>query len=468
MKKTFLQFRKQVYQNFNKRPDCLMELIDALSSNTNARSVAELSLEANFRREYSTLYKGIAACELSNKDLAHLAAAYIPEPQQWNFRLIAKDVSSHPRLYSKALFDRGVVYLSTNIKWNLPVTLGHQYSTLVGLPERAAYDPAWVIPLSIVRVETSADKEQRGVEQTMALLTDPEMPYYGELCVTVEDSSYSKIACLYQQCQLPNLVTVTRVRNNRVFYRPYIPSEDAPVTRGHPCWYGERFALREPETWGEPDETYSFTLHTRQGKERQAELQVWHNLLMRGKNKPYPMPMQQHPFTLVRVQLYREDGAKLYTKALWFIIIGDRRMEVSPKDAYLAYRQRFDIEHAYRFCKQRLLLTNYQTPDVHHEQTWWRLVHLAYLQLWVARSVAERLPRPWERYLSSMQVTAPMTPSLVQRDFARIIRQFGTPAKTPKPRGYSPGRSAGTILPKRERHKVLVKSQIKAKSSPSD
>jgi hypothetical protein len=49
------QFRQQVYQSFPSRRDALMDLVDTLSSNTAARSVAELSLNALFRREYSAL-----------------------------------------------------------------------------------------------------------------------------------------------------------------------------------------------------------------------------------------------------------------------------------------------------------------------------------------------------------------------------------------------------------------------------
>jgi hypothetical protein len=169
--------------------------------------------------------------------------------------------------------------------------------------------------------------------------------------------------------------------------------------------------------------------------------------------------MQRCPFTLVRVQLYRADGSTVYRRALWFIIYGPRRAEVDAVGAYQGYTQRFDIEHTYRFCKQRLLLTTYQTPEVTHEESWWRLVQLAYLQLWVARDVARHCPRSWERYLPTMRVTAPLTPALVQRDFARIIRVFGTPARAANRRGYSPGRASGTAQPKRPRQAVVVKSK---------
>ena len=40
------QFRQELYEAFDHRADALMELLDALSSTPNARSVAELSLES--------------------------------------------------------------------------------------------------------------------------------------------------------------------------------------------------------------------------------------------------------------------------------------------------------------------------------------------------------------------------------------------------------------------------------------
>jgi hypothetical protein len=53
------QFRKEVYQNFNKRADTLMDLMDALCSQTRASSVVELSLQNCFRRSYSAIFKAM-------------------------------------------------------------------------------------------------------------------------------------------------------------------------------------------------------------------------------------------------------------------------------------------------------------------------------------------------------------------------------------------------------------------------
>ncbi len=53
------QFRQRIYQSFDIRADATMELIDALSSNTTARSVGELSLSPYFHRHYSSVNDAI-------------------------------------------------------------------------------------------------------------------------------------------------------------------------------------------------------------------------------------------------------------------------------------------------------------------------------------------------------------------------------------------------------------------------
>jgi hypothetical protein len=89
-----------------------------------------------------------------------------------------------------------------------------------------------------------------------------------------------------------------------------------------------------------------------------------------------------------------------------------------------------------RFGKQRLLMTEFQTPDVEHEENWIRLVMLAYVQLWAARELATHLPRPWERYLEQNNDKI-VNPSVVQRDFQRIISLIGTHLINKKQRNFS-------------------------------
>jgi len=53
------QFRQQLYSGLAYRGDTIMDLLDALSSNTTAKSVVELSLNPLFRRSYGSVYDGI-------------------------------------------------------------------------------------------------------------------------------------------------------------------------------------------------------------------------------------------------------------------------------------------------------------------------------------------------------------------------------------------------------------------------
>ena len=169
--------------------------------------------------------------------------------------------------------------------------------------------------------------------------------------------------------------------------------------------------------------------------------------------------MHQHPFTLVRARLLNEEGKPVFKRPMWLIALGERRCELSLLDIWNSYEQRVDIEHFFRFGKQRLLLNDYQTPVVEHEENWWQLVQLAYLQLYLARDLAETLPRPWEKHLLKTLQSDIASPSMVLRAFERIISSVGTPAKAPKPRGKSPGRVKGERPGPRKRHPVIKKTK---------
>jgi hypothetical protein len=298
-----------------------------------------------------------------------------------------------------------------------------------------------------------ADQEMAGARQLDRLLSDETLPWHEQLCVDVGDTRYSKPAYLQANRHHENLVTIARVRRNRTFYRQ--PPARKQPSRGRPRWYGDRFSLKDPAGWQPPDETRVTTHRSRRGRQYQVHIQAWHNLLMRGKQKPRRLPMHEHLFTLVRICWVDTYGRPVYRRPLWLIVVGQRQQEIELRHAYQAYLHRSHLEHFFRFAKQKLLLTRFQTPEVQREETWWHLVHLAYAQLWVARPLVQHLPRPWERYLPSAKARL-VTPTIAQRDFGRIIRQLGTPARPPKPRGNSPGRRQGARLRRRPRYEVFV------------
>ena len=459
-------FREQLYQLFEHRRDSAMDLLDALCSNDRVPSVVELSLNPLFRREYSALYKAIRenfTSSLPREDapqspeepspLIELIAQVIAPPEQRSFHLFGLDCTPVPRPYSPTLEDRGMVHQPTPIKGNKPVTIGHSYSMLASLPERNDEDAPWTIPIEMSRVPSESNSTRVGHAQVKALLSNPNVPWAKKLCLLDVDSAYGNKKFLGPLQDQDNLVTVARVRSNRVFYQRPVPSGDAP-RRGHPTWYGERFDLKDENTWHPPNEVAHWSYQTRRGRTIKVTITAWHHLLMRGgKNNP----MHQCPFTLLRIESSAPSG-KLVFKPMWLIVIGKRRGELSPLVAYQAYRQRFDLEHSFRFQKQNLLLTAFETSEIEHEQSWVQFVMLAYVQLWAAHVLAVALPRPWESSIHTDSATR-ISPSKVRQDWNRIISQLGTPAAAPKPRGKSSGRQLGQTQTPRPRLPVIKKSK---------
>lgn len=467
------QFRLELHSSFEQRADALMDLIDALSSTPNARSVVELSLSTLFRREYSSVYDAIvhlfqpSEAEQRDKERwaweqewARLIVPYLPKPERRRFRLIGTDVVPIPRPFARMLADRTYVYQpNTVVKGNKPVTIGHQYSMQVVFPEKVnVNDPPWAVTTMVHRVRSDEKATTVGGKQIKALMEDEMIPLHKELCVHVADSTYSTVPFLRHVVQIENLVDVLRARSNRVFYHQPSPVE-GKRPRGHPRWYGERFALNDSSTWSEPDAVEETTLTTRRGRTYRVLLEGWQDMLMRGKKN---LPMHKHPFTLIRVRVLDEQDNPVFKHTMWLIAIGKRRTELSLVEAWQAYNQRYDEEHFFRFGKQRLLMASYQTLDVEHEENWLQIVALANGQLWFARNLAQSLPRSWERYLSEVEGKT-ASPSTVQRDMERIIRQIGTPAAPPKPRGKSPGRAAGELQSPRVRHPVIKKGKNASK-----
>ncbi len=135
-------FRMDVYEWFPQRADALMDLLDAQSSNTTARSVVELSVSSLFRREYSSVHDGIEHLfvprdevlrdeerQTWEQQLVRLVMPFVPRPQR-PFWLLGTDVTSASRPFARTLSDRMYVYQPNAVKGVKPVTIGHQYSIL--------------------------------------------------------------------------------------------------------------------------------------------------------------------------------------------------------------------------------------------------------------------------------------------------------------------------------------------------
>ncbi len=182
-------------------------------------------------------------------------------------------------------------------------------------------------------------------KQLKTILNNSSVPWKGKLSVLVVDSLYSQRGFLGEQVQSENLVPISRIRSNRVFYRQFIPPDTRTKSSGHPRWYGDKFDLKDETTWGEPDEVIHSTFTTKRGRKLNLKISGWNQLLMRG-TKNYKM--HKHPFRLLQV-VVSDDTGKAVWKPMWLIVIGSRRHELSLLECHQAYGQRYDLEHLFRF-----------------------------------------------------------------------------------------------------------------------
>ena len=372
----FYQWRSQLYSALGSRRSSVMELLDSLSSNLQASTVAELSLNPLFRRDYNSLYKGIQDFlptpthpdyQKAVDGLFSVVSATVPEPVNRPFYLFGVDVTPCPRPYSATLLDKTYIYQSNPIKGNKPINIGHAYSVVAALPERGETgNTPWSIPLSGQRVPSGEKDISVAQKQLKTILNHSSVPWKDKLLVLVVDSLYSQRGFLGEQVQEDNLVTITRVRSNRVFYRQFIPLDSQLKSSGHPRWYGDKFDLKDETTWGDPDEVIHSTFTTKRGRQLNLKISGWNQLLMRG-TKTYKM--HKHPFRLLQVVLSDETDQSVW-RPMWLIVIGSRRHELSLQECHEAYGQRYEEEHLFRFGKQKLLMTAYSTPEVHHEENW--------------------------------------------------------------------------------------------------
>ena len=457
-------FRERIYQFFPSRRDAAMELVDSLSSNKTARSVMELSLNPVHRRNYCSItrvldeYKpdSIENEQNQEKELTTILSGLCVTEQQRAFHLFVVDCTPGARVFSPTLEDRSYVYAPNMICGNKPVTIGHKYSIAAFLPEKTNIsDPPWVVPLSCKRVHTSQNAELVGMEQIAACIR-LQSAFSEKLVVSLGDTAYNNAMCLGISKNNQNQVHVSRSRNNRNFFYQYVPDDETETKkRGRPKAYGDIHKLNDATTWRDSDDSIEFSQLNVQGKKQIIKIDCWNSLIIRGK-KNYKL--SDYPLRLLRVRVFKENGELLFKRLFWLTAAGERRMELSLFDIFHSYRQRFDIEHFFRFGKNRLLMDKIQTPDVNHEETWWQLVMIAYTQLYLARDTANKHPNPWETSSTTFKASGSIiNPTHVQKDFERIIRLIGTPALPPKTRKKAPGRQLGEVQVKRTRYEIVKK-----------
>ena len=460
-------FRNKIYDYFSHRRDAAMDLVDALSSNTNAQSVVELSLNPSHRRNYCSITRifdefyqssDTASKRRQNQQLTQLIAEFCPPLKQRDYHVFGLDCTSSGRIFSKTLSDRSFVYAPNTVSGNKPVTIGHQYSIAAYLPEKPdEKTPPWIVPLSCERVGTDEKGVLLGMKQIRNCMGSQKFFQDNKICISVGDCAYSQPDCLLEAKKNPNQIHVSRARNNRIFYFPVVETQPSEKKKGRPKCYGKKFKLKNQKTWGNNDEVFEFSTFNKKGKLQIVKIECWNNIFMRGHRQS---DMSDCPFRLLRIQVFKSSGDLLFQRPMWLIVSGEKRDQLSLVEIHKIYRQRFDLEHFFRTGKDRLLMNKTQTPETDHEEVWWQVVMISYVQLFLSRNIAHNLPNPWEKSLPTFRFPqSEKPPTQVQKDFGRIIHEIGTPAKDPKHRNKSKGRQCGELQAKRINYPVIIKNK---------
>ncbi len=135
--------------------------------------------------------------------------------------------------------------------------------------------------------------------------------------------------------------------------------------------------------------------------------------------------------------------------------------KLSLEELFKLYLRRFAIEHWNRFAKQRLHWTLPKLGATKKGQRWSDLMPILTWQLWLAREIIEDNPLPWQK----PQSTERLTPGRVAQSFSGVLVTIGTPAKSPKPRGKSPGWIKGVKRNKKPRYPIVKKTVTRRKKA---
>ncbi|MBX3708735.1 MAG: hypothetical protein KIT56_05790 [Gammaproteobacteria bacterium] len=249
-----------------------------------------------------------------NKQLTQILSECCSSLQKRPFHLFALDCTSNPRIFAKTLPDWGIVHAPNPIYNNLPITIGHQYSMAVYLPEKLSGDtPPWVVPLSCERVSTEQKSTLVGMEQISHCIS--QAVFKGTLCVSVGDCAYSDSSCISQANINPEQVHVSRAKNNRVFYNA-IP-EKKRKSRGQLKRYGTKFRLNAKRL-RMADESTELKITSKKGKELTVTIECWNNMRMRGKKGS---DTSKTSLRLLRIRVYDTAGKLLFKRPMWLIEI---------------------------------------------------------------------------------------------------------------------------------------------------
>jgi hypothetical protein len=426
--KHFQQFRDAVYQSLLKRPDAVLDLIDALTVAGHVESPVTLSEQTPFRRKFSMVYDTLSHAVIDLDALLHTLLDYQPTDSETlgGYEVYGLDATKDERPEAETLPER----CSLKSQKDEPMVYGHKYSWLVRL---VGWGTSWVAPQDTLRIDPELSDSQVGRQQVKELAGRNRKPK-----VVVADSLYGNHIFLAIFLRIQNTFALVRMRSNNVLYGQ--PEPRQPGKKGAPKKHGARFKLSSPNRPADAAETFLLGSQT-------VHIQAWKGLHLKKLPKLIVM--------LMRVEFLKPDGKPRYKQPMWLLWTGSTA--VSLQALCKMYLWRFAIEHMFRFLKQNMGLNSSRSNDLVATEQWMWMCALAYWQLLLMRELVEEDRPAWHPRFRDGQ-SKQLTPGQVQRAALRYLLQLGTPAKAPKVAGKGKGRSKGYRPPPRKRYPVVRKA----------
>jgi DDE superfamily endonuclease len=422
---TLRRFRHDLYDCFPRAKDALFNTIDALMTETQAKSFPEVSLSPWFERKWPSLYEAFEDGRIDEKRLRDIFARYLPKPDGGKWLWVGIDASKIARPAAVTSADRTAPPVQNLPEWKKPITFGWQFSTVVALAEPVS---SWTYILDQQRVASQTTAIEVAEEQLRRWL-----PHLPKQAIVLLDRGYDS-NWLWCRCSALDRGVLGRIICNRCLSRP-APAPSGK--KGGPRKDGAKLQPKDPTTHGQADGMWKGT----DAKGRPVEVTCWKHLHLKEARWLEVMVLQ-----VVRPHAR---NCERDPRVSWFVWRGDQEADVFQIAVGDALR--FGQEHGSRFDKQALLWEQPRLRTPEQFERWSHIVAMAHNHLVLARNLVEVQLRPWE----SKQ--RPSTPQQVRRGIDKLLPRLGTPAQPPQPRGKSKGRIKGTKVKKAQRFAVIRK-----------
>lgn len=477
MKKNAEKFCQVLLHSGINNAKALVNLVMALSSFKDSKSVVGLSMSPVYHYQYSSICDAINSLsydENSYKAMSKLLRRFCvgcDESFDGIYHLNS-DTTPINKAHSLVLSERSYIHVSNNvIKTNKPLGVGYRLSTLT---LSGAFN--WQLPLSMELVGTNQTATERLLSQLTAIFSDTQIPLSGAKLVTNRlDRAYGNAHYLAPTFEYSSLVNIVRLRSGQKIWLQNIRTQTGgrnSIYDNEPYYLIEESRIKTFKNKDKftdkyqrsifefpPDETCELGQISTSGRKTILQITRWKNLLFRSKNGN---KMSDKPLDLIAVKTIDAiTGKKIFQENLFTAICGKKKDELSSEQTVIEYQERYAIEPFFRFGKQNLFLESFQTPEDQHLKNWFLVVQLA---VWLLYQVAQEAPKvtpKWQQYLPKEKIQSPIILSLAQACkaaqnlFITFDKSQFLPQKSQKGKPRQKGQTQVLRLPK----EIIVKKK---------